>query len=540
MSAQGDFERRIGRRGFIFNAAAAGMAVYGLAAPGAGATGRSGGRPQLTHGVQSGDVTCRGAIVWGRADRPAAMYVELSPTESFRRSLLVRGPLATAATDFTAQVEIGHLPPGEELFYRVGFAEPGRPRKLGEAQVGRFRTAPAPGFERDVRFVWGGDTAGQGWGINPDFGGMRMYETMRCRQPDFFLHSGDTIYADGPILPTVTLPDGSVWRNVTIEEKSKVAETLNEFRGNHRYNLLDDNVRRFNAEVPNLAQWDDHEVTNNWYPGEVLDDPRYVVRDVNLLAARGNQAFHEYWPIRQRRRELGRVYRQIAYGPSLDVFVLDMRSYRGPNTTNNQTERSEQTAILGRTQLDWLKRGLECSRATWKVIASDMPIGLIVKDGPAAFEAVAQGSDPALGRELEIAELLSHIKHAGIRNSVWLTADVHFSAAHYYDPEHAQYQDFDPFWEFVSGPLHAGSFPPNALDNTFGPQIRFVKGPSSPNQPPSAGLQFAGEVQIDGAAKQMTVRIFDLEGNVLYEVGLNPQEDLSRGLGRRPRATRAR
>ena len=85
-----------------------------------------------------------------------------------------------------------------------------------------------------------------------------MYETMRRRHPDFFLHSGGTIYADGPILPQVTLPDGSLWRNVTIEEKAKVAETLAEFRGNHRYNLLDDNVRRFNAEVANIAQWDDH------------------------------------------------------------------------------------------------------------------------------------------------------------------------------------------------------------------------------------------------------------------------------------------
>ena len=216
------------------------------------------------------------------------------------------------------------------------------------------------------------------------------------------------------------------------------------------------------------------------------------------------------------------MYRRIAYGPSLDVFVIDMRTYRGPNPANNQNERSEQTAILGRTQLDWLKRRLERSTATWKVIASDMPIGLVVADGPAAFEAVAQGNGPALGRELEIAELLSHITHAEIRNTVWLTADVHFSAAHYYDPNGARFQDFDPFWEFVTGPLHAGSFPPGRLDDTFGPQVRFVKGPGTPNQPPSAGLQFAGEVHIDAATEQMVVRIFDLAGEVLFEVGLYP------------------
>ena len=65
--------------------------------------------------------------------------------------------------------------------------------------VGRFRTAPAD--RRDVSFVWGGDVAGQGWGINPDDGGMFTFATMRKHRPDFLLHSGDTIYADGPIQP---------------------------------------------------------------------------------------------------------------------------------------------------------------------------------------------------------------------------------------------------------------------------------------------------------------------------------------------------
>ena len=46
------------------------------------------------------------------------------------------------------------------------------------------------------------------------------------------------------------MPDGDVWKNVVTEEKSKVAETLAEFRGNYNYNLLDPNVRAFNAEVP--------------------------------------------------------------------------------------------------------------------------------------------------------------------------------------------------------------------------------------------------------------------------------------------------
>ena len=63
---------------------------------------------------------------------------------------------------------------------------------------------------RDVCFTWNGDTAGQGWSINEAWGGMKIYEQMRQVNPDFFLHSGDTIYADGPISAQVKLADGTL------------------------------------------------------------------------------------------------------------------------------------------------------------------------------------------------------------------------------------------------------------------------------------------------------------------------------------------
>jgi phosphodiesterase/alkaline phosphatase D-like protein len=68
------------------------------------------------------------------------------------------------------------------------------------------------------------------------------------------------------------------------------------------------------------------------------------------------------------------------------------------------------------------------------------------------------------GRELEIADLLAFIRREGIRNIVWLTADVHYCAAHHYSPERAAFKEFDPFWEFVAGPLHAGAFGPGKTD----------------------------------------------------------------------------
>src|SRR6185436_4469207 len=303
-----------------------------------------------------------------------------------------------------------------------------------------------------------GDTAGQGWGINPDFGGMRIYETMRQTRPDFFIHSGDNIYADGPMRESVTLPDGSLWRNAHLDEvpaKLKVAETLDEFRGNYLYNLMDDNLRRFNAEVPQIWQWDDHEVTNNWSDSKDLTaDARYTEKRVPTLVSRALRAFLEHAPMRwHNQKESERVYRHLPYGPDLDVFVLDMRSYRGPNSFNRQETPGPDTAFLGSAQIEWLKRRLEASRATWKVIAADMPIGLLVGDGQDAqgrprFEAIANGDGAVLGREFEVADLLRFIKRRGIDNVVWITADVHYCAAHFYDPGRAQFKEFDPFWEF--------------------------------------------------------------------------------------------
>jgi len=491
-------------------------------------------RPGIPYGVATGDVTQGSAVIWSRSDRPARMIVEYSFNESFRKVQRIEGPLALEASDYTARINLEDLPDGRRVFYRVRFQDLDSHRVYSEPVGGTFRTAPKQG--KDITFAWSGDQAGQGWGINPDFGGMKIFETMRQFRPNFFIHSGDNIYADGPILPTVTLPDGTIWKNVTTVEKSKVAETLKEFRGNYIYNLMDENVRRFNAEVPILAQWDDHETTNNWYPNEILtntgSDARYTEKNMAVLSGRARQAFLEYLPLRINERDPERIYRSFNYGSALDVFMLDERSYRGDNSRNRQTEAGPDTAFQGKRQVQWLKRKLLKSTATWKVIASDMPIGLVVTDSPndltnglPAYEALANGDNGApLGRELELADLLSFIKRHNIQNVVWLTADVHYCASHYYDPNKAQFQDFLPFWEFVSGPLNAGTFGPNALDNTFGPQVKFQSAPpvGQANLPPSAGLQFFGLIKIDGESQVMTVSHYNLNGEKLWSIDLPP------------------
>jgi len=482
-------------------------------------------RPGIPCGVASGDVADGRAIVWSRTDRPARMIVEYSTSPSFRDVRRIVGPAAMEPTDFTARVDLTDLPPGQRISYRVTFQDLSDPRAFSVPVEGSFQTASDAG-DRDASFAFSGDSIGQGWGIDPSHGGIAIYDAMRRAQPDVFIHLGDTIYADQPLEPEVTLADGSIWRNVVTEAKSKVAEQLDDFRGCHRYNFLDGHLRQFNSEVSEVMLWDDHEVRDNWYPTQRLDaDARYHVKSVALLAARAKRAFLEYQPLRISRDEPERIYRSWRHGNAFEIFALDMRSYRGPNSANRQTTLDAESAFLGPSQVQWLKGALARSTATWKVIAADMPIGLVVPHVPGELETPANGDDgPPLGRELEIADLLRFIRDRKIRNIIWITADVHFAAAHYYDPSAAAFTEFDPFWEIIACPLHAGTFPMRLTqrDRTFGPQLKFLGVPEDMklNRPPSDGLQFFGLGRVDRRTGALTMEIRNRAGETVYKLEL--------------------
>ena len=160
---------RVSRRRFLLKAAAstAISAVGGIAKP---YLSRAADRPLITHGIQSGDVSVDSGVIWARADRPARMLVEVATSDSFKtidRALFVD---ALPESDFTAKALIEGLPAGQDIFYRIRFQDLASPTATGEPMVGRFRTAPRD--LRSISFVWSGDTAGQGWGIDEARGGM--------------------------------------------------------------------------------------------------------------------------------------------------------------------------------------------------------------------------------------------------------------------------------------------------------------------------------------------------------------------------------
>src|SRR5262245_59214600 len=177
------------RRRFLVRSAST-LALAGLTPLARPYVARAADRPLIVGGIQSGDVADGSAVVWARADRPARMMVECSTVESFGTILTSASADALPDADFTSKVLLDGLPPGRDIFYRVRFDDIGS-GLAGEVRTGHFRTAPADG--QSISFLWSGDTAGQGWGIDTSRGGFRTYRTMLDNDPDFFIHSGDHI-----------------------------------------------------------------------------------------------------------------------------------------------------------------------------------------------------------------------------------------------------------------------------------------------------------------------------------------------------------
>ena len=132
-------------------------------------------RPVITSGVMSGDVGTDRAIIWSRADRPSRMLLDIADNAAFNNARTLQGPTALPTSGLTAKLDVTGLADLPEVFYRVRFAALGDDRAVSEPVIGRL---VMPGrSRRSVRFVWSGDTVGQGWGIDES----RIEDLCICR-----------------------------------------------------------------------------------------------------------------------------------------------------------------------------------------------------------------------------------------------------------------------------------------------------------------------------------------------------------------------
>jgi len=161
-----------------------------------------------------------------------------------------------------------------------------------------------------------------------------------------------SIYADCPISSQQRLQRRAVWRNIVTEEKSKVAETLAEFR---RHVQIQSHRPQSRASIRGAAvrPVDDHEVTNDWVPEAPFRD-RAIVSAASELAARRLSRVSRIHTDGDSLRKPGRIYRKISLRRSLTCAsrhaLLSRRNVRslasyGPDALS-----------LGPTQPAWLKR----------------------------------------------------------------------------------------------------------------------------------------------------------------------------------------
>ena len=482
-------------------------------------------RPLALWGTMVSEVKSRQAIVWSRADRASQMIVKWSLDPDFKVSKTLAAVSALPSSDFTARALLSELPSGRRVFYMIHFESLVHEGARSVPLYGEFSTPPDDRYS-PVKIAWSGDSFGQGYGINPQFGGLRIYNAIRESGADLFVHCGDRIYADQPLKAMKGGGRGRRWFNLLTPEMTKVAESLDEFRAYYRYGLLDQPTRRFAQSVSQLFLWDDHEVKNDWWPGRVLKDRRYKERSCDVLARRSRRAFFEYSPLPPTWMRHQRIYRKVNYGPNIEVFALDGRSARGPNDRKfHFLEHYERTTqYFGPEQLLWLKQALRSSLARWKLIVCPQPIGILIGSGGLNFDGIASSELQPKGRELELQNLLKFIRDEMITNVVWLTADVHYAAAHHFHPSRAICQDFIPFWEFIAGPLNAATLRPHRLDKTFGAQREFLSMPEDrrgPGKSPLDEEQFYGLAESIEEGQRLKISLHNLKGQRIYQKVLN-------------------
>jgi alkaline phosphatase D len=296
-------------------------------------------------------------MVWLRAEPNSQVFLHYSKEASLGDFSSI-GPFPVVGdADYTALIKLEKLEPATTYYYRAAVAgkQPG--------YIARFVTAPKPDDAAKVSFCCSGDT-------RESYKPFTVMNAIRAQHPDFFLHLGDTIYAD----------------------RGGTAHHLPEFWAKYRANRDDAATQLCFDEISTYVTWDDHEVTDDYLPR-------------NPLAPIGRKAFLDYWPIRRNPNEPQRIYRSFRWGKALELFILDARQYR---------DRKHET-MLGRSQKEWLFEGISQSGAIFKFIATSVPMA-------------GGGSDRWDGYPRERAEILGYIRQKKIAGVIFLSGDLHCAA----------------------------------------------------------------------------------------------------------------
>ena len=410
--------------------------------------------------------------MWARAIRAGEVAIEVTPAGGAPQRI---ARPAADADDLIVRVALDGLSPATRHRYVVS--------QGGERVEGEFATAPVPTEPARVSFLWSGDLGGGGFCRLLD-GGYRIFRAMARHPADFFLFAGDTIYADVPCN-----------RPGVVTGADFVATTLTEFRARHRYNREDAAVQDFLRRTPVFANWDDHEVKNDF------SGPTEPLMPV------GRQAFLEYWPVAAGGDDPHRMYRSVRWGRLLELFILDTRQYRSPNVEPDGPAKT----MLGAAQRRWLLDGVTASTATWKMVVTSVPLAVPTgrperRDSWTDVNVFGMAPENGTGFVTERDAILRQLRTRGVKNLVFLAADVHHAEVIRHQPT----PDWS-FHEFIAGPLSATLGRPRPLDMRLNSRSLFAQG----------GVYNFGAITIEPA--HLVVRLIDEQGNALFTHTLGPE-----------------
>ncbi|MFD3840553.1 alkaline phosphatase D family protein [Streptomyces sp. NPDC058642] len=421
------------RRRTVVKAAAAGAVLAGPLA--AAIPARAAEAPAFLHGLASGDPLPNGVLLWTRVT-PTAEAIPgsglgpdtevgwvVAKDKAFTNVVAKGTTTATAATDHTVKADIRGLEPATDYWFR--FSAGGT-----DSPAARTRTAPAADSAvPNLRF---GVVSCANW----EAGYFSSYRHLAARGDlDAWLHLGDYIYEYG------TGEYGT--RDTVVRPHAPAHEILSlaDYRTRHGRYKTDPDLQALHAAAPVVAIWDDHEFANDAWSGGAENHTEGAEGAWAARQAAAKQAYFEWMPVRT--ATAGTTYRRLRFGKLVDLSLLDLRSFRSQQVAvgNGSVDDPDRT-LTGRAQLDWLKAGLKSSDATWRLVGNSVMISPFAIGSLSADllkplsellglpkEGLALNTDQWDGYTDDRRELLAHLRANAIRNTVFLTGDIHMAWA---------------------------------------------------------------------------------------------------------------
>ncbi|MEU9183511.1 alkaline phosphatase D family protein [Streptomyces sp. NPDC048484] len=391
--------------------------------------------PAFLHGVASGDPLPDGILLWTRVTPTAEATPGsgLGPdlevgwavaTDKAFTNIVAKGSTTAAATsDHTVKADIRGLKPATDYWFR--FSSGGT-----DSAAARTRTAPA----HDAA------VAGMRFGVvscaNWEAGYFAAYRHLAARGDlDAWLHLGDYIYEYGSgeygTRDTVVRPHAPTHEIVTLAD----------YRTRHGRYKTDPDLQALHTAAPVIAIWDDHEFANDTWSGGAENHTEGAEGAWSARQSAAKQAYFEWMPVRPAIE--GTTYRRLRFGKLADLSLLDLRSYRSQQVSvGNGSVDDPARTLTGRAQLDWLKAGLRASDTSWRLVGNSVMIAPFAIGSLSAEllkplaellglpkEGLALNTDQWDGYTDDRRELLAHLRDNAIRNTVFLTGDIHMAWA---------------------------------------------------------------------------------------------------------------